>query len=154
MNLTHLRADLANARIALREAKDHYETTRAICELAVQTTGKNAEDRKRELTVALADDPRHTRALSRLRACETQLDRIQAEIDAAEDARREREWAIRERLANSLEHLHIARQEADDIDWHDLHFQTEQRRFNAIERDLRNPSAREQAQREMDELFK
>lgn len=94
--------ELAEAKIELRQAKDHFETVRAIVEMSVTTTGKNAEDRKRELTVAVAKDDAYQAALGNLRGCEADLDRAQANIDAAEAERRDREWAIRARLAEAL----------------------------------------------------
>ena len=100
--LPDLRQQLADARDELRRAKDHYETIRAIVEMGVMTTGKNAEDRKRELTVALSRDATHEGALELLRTAERHVDRVQAAIDVAEDERREREWAIRARLADAL----------------------------------------------------
>lgn len=145
--------ELAEAKIELRQAKDHFETVRAIVEMSVVTLGKNAEDRKRELTVAVAHNDAYQAALSNLRGCEADLDRAQANIDAAEAERRDREWAIRAKLAEALERLHLPKASNDDIDWHDLHFQAEQRRLETVERDLRSPAARAQAQREMDEVF-
>ena len=100
--LATLRIDLANAKDDLRQAKDHYDTMRAICEMQVATTGKTEADRKRELTVAMAQDDRHRAALHELRTAELTIDRIQAEIDAAEDERRADEWSIRARLADAL----------------------------------------------------
>lgn len=102
MDLMHFRMQLADAKAYLRTCKDQYETTRAICEMRVQTTGKNEADRKRELTVALSQDTQHTIALTQLREAEARIENLQAAIEVEEDARREREWAIRERLAAAL----------------------------------------------------
>lgn len=101
-DLAQLRIDLAHARDEARRAKDHYETMRAICELQIPTSGKNAEDRKRELTVGLAQRPDYQRALDELREAEAAVDRTQALIEIEEDTRREREWRIREWLADAL----------------------------------------------------
>lgn len=101
-DLSDLRTQLADARAMLRTIKDGYETTKAICEMQTPTSGKNADDRKRELTVALANDPRHQSALRQLRAAEARIDHVQAQIEAEEDARRDREWSIRARLADAL----------------------------------------------------
>ena len=113
MSLYH---NLAAAKNGLRASKDHYETTRAICEMRVQTTGKNAEDRKRELTIALASDEDYIAALDDLRDAEAELDQAQAAIDAAEADRRDREWSIRARLAEALGRVNVTTE--DDIpDW-------------------------------------
>lgn len=101
-NLPELRQRLANARDELRRAKDDYETVKAIAEMGVPLMGKNAEDRKRELQAALAVSRQHQQALSALRHAEHQVDAVQAAVDAAEDERRDREWAIRQRLADAL----------------------------------------------------
>lgn len=142
---------LAHTKADLREAKDHEQTVRAICESVATLTGKNETDRRRELTLALSQDGAYRSALAQLREAEYAVDRAQADVEAAESERRDREWGIRARLAEALERL--PKTPDNDIDWHDLHFQTEQRKFEAIERNLRQPGNLAQAQREMDELF-
>ena len=147
--------DLVAAKDELRRAKDHEQTMRAIAEYC-DLSGKNADDRKRELAFTLSQDTGWRKAVSDMRDCELAVDRAQAAIDQADAERREREWKIRQRLAEALERLNLPKSD-DDIDWHDLHFQTEQRKFDAIqkqhERGLREPVNQAQAQREMDELF-
>jgi hypothetical protein len=98
--------DLAIAKDNLRHAKDHEQTVKAICEMQIPTTGRNAEDRKRELIVALSQDGLYCSALFQLRAAEAHADRIQAAIDQAEADRRDREWAIRADLARALQGRH------------------------------------------------
>lgn len=137
-----LRQQLVEAKFNLRNAKDNYETTRAVCELAVTTTGKNAEDRKRELTVAVANDETYKSALDWLREWELKVDRIQAQLDTAEDERREREWAIRARLADALGGSGHEDQAFDQ--------QADRRVINTV---WNVSGARDRAVREMDELF-
>lgn len=152
----NLYTDLAYAKDELRRAKDHEQTIRAIVEGPAQIFGKSADDRKRELAFLLAKDVLYKKSLEELRYAEYAVDQAQAAIDQAESERREHEWAIRSRLAEALEKLHLSKS-ADDIDWHDLHFQTEQRKFDAVqtqhECDLRSPTAQAKARAEMDELF-
>lgn len=132
--------ELAQAKIELRQAKDHFETVKAIVEMGVVTTGKNAEDRKRELTVALAQDEAYQAALGNLRGCEGDLDRVQAIIEQDEAERRDHEWSIRARLAEALGRLGLDTE--DQIpDW----LQDRRAQHRAV--------GLTQAQREMDDLF-
>lgn len=113
MNLYY---NLASARDILRRAKDHHDTIKAIVELQTETTGKNADDRKRELVAALSLNKNYVRALTDLRNAEAAVDQAQALIDAAEAERREREWQTRQRLAEVLSQHHVETE--DDIpDW-------------------------------------
>lgn len=94
--------DLAIAKDNLRRAKDYEQTVKAITESVTPTSGKNAEDRKRELTIALSQDGIYTQALFQLREAEAAVDRAQADVEAAEAERRDREWQIRADLARAL----------------------------------------------------
>lgn len=108
----NLYTDLAYARDELRRAKDHEQTIRAIVEGPAQIFGKSADDRKRELAFLLANDTAYKSALTYLRGAEYTADMAQAAIDQAEQDRREREWAIRARLAEVLNRQHIAHEDA------------------------------------------
>lgn len=99
MTLHH---NLAAAKAQLREAKDTLETTRAIAEMGIVLTGKSADDRKRELQAGLARDVAYRQAVHVYRRAEAAVEQIQADLAAAEDARRDREWAIRAKLADAL----------------------------------------------------
>jgi multidrug efflux pump subunit AcrA (membrane-fusion protein) len=92
---------LASAKDELRRAKDHEQTIRAIAEY-VELAGKNADDRKRELAFALFQDALYRKAQADLRDAEAAVDQAQSAIDQAEADRRDREWAIRMRLAEAL----------------------------------------------------
>lgn len=105
-----LRMSLAEARIALRSANDDMAVTKALAESRVieevggeKALGANAEARERALTLALAQSASYQAGLQRLREMEARVERLQAEVDAVRDARRESEWRVRERLAQVLE---------------------------------------------------
>lgn len=114
-DLADLRMQLAEARAALREAKDDHETMKAIREQAAidrGATGKNAEERARALTIQLNYDDDYLAARQRLRQREYEVDTIQAQIAVAEDARdadklRSRDAATQalDRYAAALERL-------------------------------------------------
>lgn len=122
--------DLVAARDELRRAKDHEATMRAIAEYC-ELSGKNADDRKRELAFVLSQHEGWRKALADLRDCELAVDRCQAKIDQADTERRERELTVRRA------EIEIAR---------------EINRLKDIEL-RRAPISQAHAQREMDELF-
>jgi len=86
--------DLAIARDNLRRTKDHEQTVRAIVEW-VELTGKNADDRKRELAFVLSQDETWQKAQEAVRMAEWNVDKAQAAIDQAEADQRDRELKIR-----------------------------------------------------------
>lgn len=135
--------ELAAAKAKLREAKDHEQTVRAICEHTTPTTGKNADDRKRDLTIALSQSGVYAQALRQLRQAEQAVDTAQANVEHADAERRDREWAIRARLAEAL-----AGRNEDDLPGA---FQDRQMEGAARLRIVQ--SAREQAQYNIDEVF-
>lgn len=104
--MLELRQQLAEARINLRSARDRFELTKALCEqraiVAGRADGKNAEERSRNLTVALANDGDYGNALMELREAEAAVARIEAQIAEQEYELRVREVAARERLAEAL----------------------------------------------------
>lgn len=101
-----LRLQLADCRTALRHAKDYYELAKAEAEQHAIDTGKaggsNAEARARSLTVALDADDTYTGALANLRHAESEVERVEALLEAARDERRAAEWQIRAQLASAL----------------------------------------------------
>lgn len=121
--------DLVAARDELRRAKDHEQTMRAIAEYG-ELSGKNADDRKRELAFLLSQDQGWRKAVEDMRDCEQAVDRCQAAIDQADAERRNLEYARR----------------LDEID-----VMRETNRLKALE--LSRPVERAQAQRAMSELF-
>lgn len=104
--MSNLRLQLADARAALRNAKDNHDMVKAQAEQqAIDhgfAGGKNTEERSRSLTIALIDDRRYQEVLSRLRNAEHQVDHIQAMLDNADDDRRAYEWSIRAALCDAL----------------------------------------------------
>lgn len=106
--MTTLHDDLASARAALRAAQDAYKLETAAAEQRAiaalnGSAGKNEDERKRNLTLALAQDAAYTQALTWLRSAEFAVDRLEAALARQQDARREREWAIRLRMVEALE---------------------------------------------------
>ncbi len=96
---------LADARIHLRNAKDDHEKARAFAEhRAIErgVSGKNAEERERNLTIALAADEDYQRVLKSLRGAEAVLDKTESDLETERDQRRANEWQIRAKLADGL----------------------------------------------------
>jgi hypothetical protein len=107
MSFTELRIQLATVRDQLRHAKDILVLTQAEAEqraidLAGGQIGKNEAERTRALTLALARDSQYRGALTAVRCHEAEIDRLEALLEGAKDARRVDEWAIRARLADAL----------------------------------------------------
>jgi hypothetical protein len=107
MGIPEIRIQLAAARDQLRHAKDIHEMVRAETEQhtidqAGGSIGKNEAERTRALVLALNRDPRYRGALTQIRICEAEVDRLEALLEGARDARRVEEWAIRARLADAL----------------------------------------------------
>ncbi len=106
------RAQFAAARIALRDAQDHYDLITAQAEQRIidaaggaKGLGANAEDRARALTLALVEDQDYTEALQRLRQAQAEVDRLQAEVDDMIDERRTLDRASRDRASAAIEAL-------------------------------------------------
>lgn len=114
---TELRLSLAEARARLRSAKDAHELAKAEAEQraisAGLANGKNAEERARALTLVLAHDDNYTPALANLRRCEHEVDRLEALLESARDARRVDEWRIRAQLVDALDRAGVASDHAD-----------------------------------------
>lgn len=111
-----LRLQLASARATLRAAKDDHELARAQAEqraIDAGCNGKNADERARNLTLALAEDDLYQRALARLRAAEAEVERLDALLESTRDARRAEEWHIRARLADGLFRAGVQSDSAD-----------------------------------------
>lgn len=107
MSFQELRLQLASVRDQLRHAKDTLTQTQAEAEqhaiyAASGQIGKNEAERTRALTLALNRDPHYRGALTAVRCYEAEIDRLEALLEGAKDARRIDEWAIRARLAEAL----------------------------------------------------
>jgi hypothetical protein len=98
---------LARARHTLTLAKDREKLTRAASEQQAihdgRAGGKNAEERERSLTIALAGDAVYQDALQALRTAEEALAFSEADLEAFRDARRQEEWSIRAALVAALD---------------------------------------------------
>lgn len=106
-DFTELRLQLALMRDQLRHAKDILTLTQAEAEqraidAAGGQIGKNEGERGRALTLALMRDSHYRGALTAMRCHEAEVDRLEALLEGAKDARRIEEWAIRARLADAL----------------------------------------------------
>jgi hypothetical protein len=106
-HLRRCRAAHAEARIAVATAKDAHERERALAEFRAQPQGKNEQERKTALGVALASDQSYQLALCALRAAEAELVRAEAELEAALDQRRAEEWQVRLALVNALDRASV-----------------------------------------------
>lgn len=127
MRATHfaeLRQRLVDCRAAFRTAKDLHEQATAQAEQAAVDNGKasgsNAEARARSLAIALMGDASYQGSLARLRAAETEVERVQALLDAARDERRATEWQIRAKLADGLFSAGVPNEQADDGSFDDV----------------------------------
>lgn len=119
-HLRHCRAAVAEARIATQTAKDAHEAERAMAEFRGQVVGKNAEERKTALTVALASDVAYQRVLAAYRAAEAELIRAEAELEVALDQRRAEEWGVRLALINALDRAGVPSDApGDDVSFDD-----------------------------------
>jgi len=116
-NMRALRLQLVDCERSLRQIKDQYEAAKAdLSKRAFDTatvTGKNAEERDRNLIVHLASKTDHEAALALLRDAEWQRDRCAALLEAAKDDRRAAEWQIRAKLADGLFRQQV-QSDADD----------------------------------------
>ena len=106
------RQRLAAARIALRDAQDHHDLTKAQAEQRIidaaggaKNLGANAEDRSRAVMLALADEPAYCAALAAFREAQAEVDRVQADVDDAIDQRRKLDRASRDRASAAIEAL-------------------------------------------------
>ena len=148
-HLRHCRAHLAEARVVCQATKDIFERHRAQAEyravLAMNgSAGKNEEERKRNLTIALGSDSEYQAALSTLRAAEAEGIRAEAELEAVLDQRRAEEWQVRLALVNALDRASIpAEAPGDDVSFDDA---GDARVMNTV-------YDRARVQQEVDELF-
>lgn len=100
--LTTVRQQLADAKATLRITQDEYKVAKAQAEQIANVDGKNEAERARKLTIAVAEDRYHNRALAQLREAEHIVDRLEAQLESILDDRRAWEWAIRSELIDAL----------------------------------------------------
>lgn len=108
--LATLRLRLVDAQARLRQAKDDLGRTQAEREQAAikaagGAIGRNEDERKRALTLALTNDADYRRVLAFVRDAESTVNLLEAQIENALDVRRAEEWQIRSRMVDALYHL-------------------------------------------------
>jgi hypothetical protein len=101
MNIADLRLELVDVRVAASIVKDQLDWYEAA--IAANVTGKNAEERKNALVLALGSHDEYQGCYGKHRLLAVRQERLEAEIENARDARREYEWSIRLRLVEALE---------------------------------------------------
>lgn len=104
-----LRQQLAEAKIQLAQAKDDYQTRKAIVEYtALLVGGPNKEARDAAAAHALREDASVVEALGTLRNAEARLLRIEADLASYEDQRKQARLIADERHTVALERLAAA----------------------------------------------
>lgn len=107
-NWQELRAAQSAAQMALRITREYLIEARAEAEVrAIEGAGekgygKNDAERNRYLILALKADEHYQDEIDALSVCETEANAASVALESACDERREREWAIRARLADAL----------------------------------------------------
>lgn len=99
--MEELRERLAEARNELRIIKQRLDLIEAQTMLGIE--GKNEAERKAKLTIALAEHVEYQDLTRHHHHTTTEIELTEAKIETIKDERREREWAIRERLVAALE---------------------------------------------------
>lgn len=114
---TELRLSLAEARARLRSARDAHELAKAEAEQRAIDNGlaggKNIEERQRNTLLAIQNDTAYLATQKALRSAEANVDRLEALLEGARDARRIDEWRIRAELVGALNRAGVA-SDADD----------------------------------------
>lgn len=107
VNPTTIHHQIAGARLQVQQAQYAAKLSKAHAESEVIASlngsyGKNAEERERQLTIALAQHSGYTHARTALEAAEQALAFLEADLEAYKDARRVEEWSIREELTRAI----------------------------------------------------
>lgn len=109
--LGRLRTTLVEARLTLRRITDLHKRAQAEREVAIITgmyggeiknMGANKEDRDRQMILDLSADEEYQAVSGELYLAAEKVMRLEAELDALLDVRRDREWAIRDHIADAL----------------------------------------------------
>lgn len=141
---TELRLSLAESRSRLRAARDGHDLAKAEAEQraisAGLANGKNAEERSRALTLILAHDDDYLPALGNLRHCEHEVDRLEALLESARDARRVDEWRIRAQLIEALNRMQVPSDHEDRAGEGAFDDVADQRQVGMLENALRSRS--------------
>ncbi len=141
---TELRLSLADARDKLRQAKDAHEVAEAQAEQRAIDSGlaggKNIEERQRNTLLALQQDSAYLAALKALRSTEANVDRLEALLEGARDARRVDEWRIRAQLVEALNRAGVASDSQDRAGDGAFDDAADQRQAGMLETALRSRS--------------
>ena len=121
-DLATIRRELAQARSDLRTADDYLHSARLRAELALidrvggdpKHIGSNDTDRKRAYDIACEGNDDYRWGLENLRKLQADVARLEAELDIQLDARRAREWELRERNIAVLEAWQTSDPKLDD----------------------------------------
>lgn len=106
------RLALIPLRSELMSAREHLNAREAVIALGVE--GKNAEERKAKLVVALANDAQAELHRATIDAVEQAIGQHEATIEYLRDQRRDWEWRIRMRLAAALDGQNLPPEEQPD----------------------------------------
>lgn len=112
--ITQTRLTLADLRQQQRDWKREMDEAEARLTLAAE--GKNAEERKARLVLALAGDHAYRHAQRHHDRLTLLIEQNEAALDEWRDARREFEWAVRLRLAEALERQAVPSDRPGDDD--------------------------------------
>lgn len=101
-----------------RNAREDLKTVKALAEQEIinaagGSLGKNADDRERALTIALASHDGYQTAMRDLREISQRLAVVTADLASYQETRRKHEWSVRQQLTIALRRLAPA---ADDTD--------------------------------------
>lgn len=98
---------IATLRMRHQLAQEELKIARARAEQDVidrlNGSGKNDDERKRQLTIGLSSHHPYQLALSVARSFEEKLLFAEADLEVLKDTRRQDEWTVRARLVNALE---------------------------------------------------
>ena len=122
--ISQLRTTLTQKRIDLRHNQRCLEDIKRVAEDAIiadaggeKGLGPNAEARTRTLAAGLAKQVEYQAGLATVQALQDHIEGIATDLENAVDERRDREWAIRERLAAALDgRLIVPRDVEDPVD--------------------------------------
>lgn len=156
------RQNLTEARIHLQAKQDDEKIARAYAERdAISalngSAGKNDEERRRNLLLALENDKAYQRTLHELRKAEAAVSRAETELELAQDQRRAEEWGIRLQLVIALDRAGVTSDApGDDVSFDDTADEEVMSNLNQYrERKAAHAEQinRNRAYREMDEVF-
>lgn len=97
-----VRSHHRDAQRALEVGKAQAEQRAIVAAGGVKALGSNEDERRRALTLALADDAAYQELIERHADIQHRLERFEADLRGVEAQRRESEWATRQQLIGAL----------------------------------------------------